>query len=109
MKSLICFDSWTDIRDDLEFILEEDLTNINLCALHMENRNTEQFLRSLGLLAHEINSLKECNVSLKQFGPKNFTKDRIKIKPGPDQQTGITRSNIKIASMSGMYLVPLQS
>lgn len=35
-------------------------------------RNTEQLLRSLGLLAHEIGSLTECNGALKKYGPENF-------------------------------------
>ena len=78
------------------------MTNVNLCELHMENRNTEQVLKSLGLMAYQISSIKECNNSLSSYGPKSFTKDRIKIKPVPGQETEITRNNIKIASMSGM-------
>ncbi|CAH3137801.1 unnamed protein product [Porites lobata] len=35
------------IRDDLEFLFEEDLSSINLCALHCELRNTEQLLSLL--------------------------------------------------------------
>lgn len=38
------------IHDDLEFLLEEDLSSINLCALHCELRNTYQLLASLGCM-----------------------------------------------------------
>ncbi|CAH3183795.1 unnamed protein product [Porites lobata] len=40
-------DSFKGIRDDLEFLFEEDLSSINLCALHCELRNTEQLLSLL--------------------------------------------------------------
>ena len=86
----------------MEFILEEDITEINLCALHAENRNTEQMLVSLAAMAIRCDSLKECNSKLKEFGPSNFKKDRIKVKLRHGQETEITRSNLKIASMSGM-------
>ena len=46
----LLFSSFKGIRDDLELLLEEDLSSINLCALHCELRNTEQLLSSLGLL-----------------------------------------------------------
>ena len=95
------FDSWGEVRDDLEFVLEEDLTEINLCALHAENRNTEQVLISLGVMAIQCNSLQECNAKLKEFGPANFKKDRIKVKLRQGQETEISRGNLKIASMSG--------
>ena len=49
----------TGIRDDLLFLLDEELSSIQLCALHMEMRNTEQLLASVGLLAYKIDSLKE--------------------------------------------------
>ncbi|CAH3183891.1 unnamed protein product [Porites lobata] len=49
------------IRDDLEFLLEEDLLSINLCALQCELRNTEQLLSSLGLFSYEVGSRDECN------------------------------------------------
>ena len=44
----------TGIRDDLEFLLEKDLSSVQLCALHMEMRNTKQLLGSIGLVAHKI-------------------------------------------------------
>ena len=93
--------SWGDVRDDLEFLLEEDITEINLCALHAENRMTEQLLVSIAMMAHGCNSLKECNSSLKQYGPANSKKDRVKLKMREGQETAATRSNFKIASMSG--------
>lgn len=34
----------TGICDDLEFLPEEELSNVQLCALHMEMTNTEQLL-----------------------------------------------------------------
>ena len=48
----------TGIRDDLEFLLDEELSSIQLCALHMEMRNTEQLLGSIGLIAYNFDSLK---------------------------------------------------
>ena len=39
---------WTGLRDHLIFLLEEDLSNINLCSVHCEMRNYEQLLGSLG-------------------------------------------------------------
>ena len=52
------FSRSTGIRDDLEFLLEEELSNIQLCALHMEMRNTEQLLGSIGLVAYRNDCLK---------------------------------------------------
>ena len=37
----------TGIWDDLLFLLNEELTRIQLCALHMDMRNTEQLLASM--------------------------------------------------------------
>lgn len=89
------------LRDDLTCLLEEDLTSISLCALHCEMRNTEQLLRSLGLLAHEIGSLTECNGALKKYGPENFKGHRITVKLKPGQQTAANRNNISVSSFSG--------
>ena len=50
----LLFSSFKGIRDDLEFLLEEDLLSINLCALLCELRNTEQLLSSLGLFSYEV-------------------------------------------------------
>ena len=47
------FSRSTGIRDDLEFLLEKELSNVQLCALHMEMRNTEQLLGSIGLVAYK--------------------------------------------------------
>ena len=57
----LLFSSFKGIRDDLEFLLEEDLLSINLCALQCELRNTEQLLSSLGLFSYEVGSRDECN------------------------------------------------
>ena len=46
----LLFSSFKGIRDNLQLLLEEDLSSINLCALHCELRNTEELLSSLGLL-----------------------------------------------------------
>ena len=40
----VLFSSCKGILDDLEFLLDEDLLSINLCALQCELRNTEQLL-----------------------------------------------------------------
>ena len=57
----VLFSSFKGILDDLEFLLEEDLLSINLCALQCELRNTEQLLSSLGLFSYEVGSRDECN------------------------------------------------
>lgn len=93
--------SFEGIRDDLTCILDEDLSSHCLCALHCEMRNTEQILKSVGLLAYEIGSLPECNAELKRYGPDNFYGDRIKVKVKPGQKTAVERNNIKFASCSG--------
>lgn len=91
------------IRDDLTFLLEEDISAANICALHCEMRNMENLLASLGLMCHQIDSLKECNNVLSRFGPQNFKMDRIKVKTKPGQESCIKRHNIQVASFSGKY------
>ena len=49
-------------------------------------RNTEQLLRSVGLLSYEIGSLEVCNQKLSEYGPVNFKADRIRVKLRPGQQ-----------------------
>lgn len=56
------------MRDDLTFLLEEELSSVCLCALHSEMRNTKQLLGSLGVLAYRCNALDECNKALSQDG-----------------------------------------
>ena len=92
--------SFTGVRDDLEFLLEEDLTSINVCALHGEHRNMEQLLATLGLFAHKINSLQECNDKLSKYGPENFC-NRITVKMKEGQETAVERHNIQVTSFSG--------
>ena len=97
------------LRDDLTFLLEEDLSNINLCSLHCEMRNCEQLLGSLGLFAHRVGSLDApLNQALSDHGPescKGFSRVTVKQKPG--QQTDVERSNIKVASFSGFFFTKL--
>ena len=33
------FFRWTGLRDDVEFVLDEELSHIQLCPLHQEMRN----------------------------------------------------------------------
>lgn len=96
--------SFKGLRDDLTCILDEDLSSLCLCALHCEMRNTEQILKSVGLLAYEIGSLQECNEELANYGPENFKADRISVKLRPGQQTAPGRNNISFASCSGQFI-----
>jgi len=89
------------LRDDLLCILDEELSSMCLCALHCEMRNTEQLLKSVGLLAYEIGSLKQCKEELSKFGPENFHSDRITVKLKPGQQTALGRNNVSVSSFSG--------
>lgn len=98
---LNCQYRFTGLRDDLTCLLDEDLSSMSLCALHCEMRNTEQLLKSIGLLAHKIGSLEECNEELSQYGPSNFKGDRISVKLKQGQQTAAGRHNISVASFSG--------
>ena len=93
------------LRDDLLCILDEELSSMCLCALHCEMRNTEQLLKSVGLLAYEIGSLKQCNEELSKFGPENFHSDRITVKLKPGQQTAPGRNNVSVSSFSGNYYI----
>jgi len=63
----------TGIRDDLLFLLDEELSSIQLCALHMEMRNTEQLLASIGLMAYKVDALQEANDALKGLALSPFT------------------------------------
>ena len=74
---------------------------LSLCALHCEMRNTEEMLKSVGLLAYEIGSLPECNAKLSDYGPSNFKADRITVKLRPGQETAPGRNNVSFASCSG--------
>ncbi|XP_028513987.1 uncharacterized protein LOC110236083 [Exaiptasia diaphana] len=49
--------NWKGLRDDLSFLLDEELSSIQLCSLHQEMRNTEQLLGSLGLFANAVGCL----------------------------------------------------
>ncbi|XP_078384134.1 uncharacterized protein LOC144666603 [Oculina patagonica] len=93
--------NWKGIRDDLDFLLEEELSEVNLCALHCEMRNTEWVIGSVGLMSYHCNALKELNAKLSELGPGNFKDSYVKIKEKKKQETCINRSNIKVSSMSG--------
>ena len=45
-----CVYGSSGIRDDLLRLLDEEPSSIQLCALHMEMRNAEQLLASIGLI-----------------------------------------------------------
>lgn len=106
-KIIFCF-SFKGIRDDLTFLLGEDLSSINVCALHCELRNTEQLLTSLGLFAHRVGSLQECNEELSHYGPENFN-SRITVKLKEGQQTAVARHNIQVSSFSGKFFSVLKT
>lgn len=89
------------MRNDLVFLLDEQLTSIQRCALHMEMHNTEQLPASIGFLAYKVDSLQEANAALKNYGPKSFHRDRISIKKKSDQQSAISKQNVHVSSMSG--------
>jgi len=95
------FPRWKGLRDDLDFLLEEDLSHVNLCALHCEMRNTEQIIGSVGLMSYRCNALKELNAKLSELGPGTFKDNYVKIKERKGQDTCIDRSNVKVSSMSG--------
>lgn len=100
--NLIFFLRWSGIRDDLLFLLDEELSNVSLCALHSEMRNTEQLLGSLGLFSYRCNALNECNEAISHYGPEmSRGYDRIKVKLRKGQQTAVTKNNITVASFSG--------
>ena len=65
-----------------------------LCVCVLEMRNTEQLLKSIGLMAYKIGSLDECNNKLKEYGPENVRGDRIKAKLKSEQTTAVERNNI---------------
>ena len=92
------------LRDHLLCILDEELSSMCLCALHCKMRNTEQLLKSVGLLAYEIGSLKQCNEELSKFGPENFHSGRITLKLKPGQQTAPGRNNISVSSFSAIII-----
>ena len=84
------------IRDDLLCLLDEDLSSIQLCALHMEMRNTEQLLASIGLMAYKVDSLREANDALKGYGPESFHGDRITLKKKAGQESAVSKHNIHV-------------
>ena len=87
--------------------MDEVLSHIQLCALHMEMRNvTEQLLTSIGLLAYKIDSLKEANDALKCYGLSGVIHgDCISVKKKSEQQSAISRHNIHISLMAGQSSV----
>ena len=107
--SLLLSSRGSGLRDDLNFLLEEDLCNVNLCSLHCEMRNCEQLLGSLGLFAHRIGSLDKLNEALSNYGPENCRGfPRVTVKERKGQQTSIERANIHVASFSGIVQNKIQ-
>ena len=92
----------TGIHDDLEFLLDKELSSIQFCALHMEMRNTEQLLGSVGLVAYKIDSLQDANKALRSYGPESFKGDRLTVQKKVGQETEISKHNIHVSSMSGV-------
>lgn len=91
------------LQDDLNFLLEEDVSSINLCSLHCEMRNCEQLLRSLGLFTYGIGSLDLLNEVLSEYGPESCREfKRVTVKERKGQQTAIDKQNTHVASFSGM-------
>ena len=86
----------------MEFLLEEELSNVQLCALHMEMRNTEQLFGSIGLVAYKNDCLKDANNVLQGYGPKSFKGDRLTVQKKAGQLTEIGKHNIHVSSMSGV-------
>ena len=59
-------------------------------------------MASLGLSAHEIGSLKECNKILAKLGPESMKdKDRITVVKKPNQETRVEKHNVQVKSFSG--------
>lgn len=91
------------LQDDLNFLLEEDLSSINLCSLHCKMRNCEQLLGSLGLFTYGIGGLDLLNEALSEYGPESCREfKRVTVKERKGQQTAIDKQNIHVASFSGM-------
>lgn len=66
-------------------------------------RNCEQILGSLGLFTCCVGSLDKLNEALSDYGPENLQAfPRVTIKERKGQQTEIDRTNIKVASFSGI-------
>lgn len=107
--SLLLSSRSSGLRDDLNFLLEEDLCNVNLCSLHCEMRNCEQLLGFLGLFAHRIGSLDKLNEALSNYGPENSRGfPHVTVKERKGQQTSIERANIHVASFSGIVRNKIQ-
>ena len=100
----LLFSSFKGIRDDLEFLLKEDLSSINLYALHCELRNTEELLSSLGLFLYKVGSLDICNAESASYGPENFS-SRITVKMKKGQETAVEKHNIQVSSFSGTFYI----
>ena len=86
---MLYFSRCSGLCDNLNFLLEEDFCNINLCSLHCEMQNCEQLLGSLGLFAYRIGSLDRLNEVLSNYGPENcrgFPCITTKGKKGSRQQ-----------------------
>lgn len=74
----------------------------------MEMRSTEQLLSSTGLMAFNIDSLKNANDALRSFGPESFHGDRITVQKKAAQESAIRKHNVHVSSMSGDQIKWLQ-
>ena len=94
--------------DDLLCLLDEDLSSIQLCALHMEMRNTEQLLASIGLMAYKVDSLWEANDALKGYRPELVHGDRITLKEKKkisQEESAVSKHSLHVSSMSGKFIL----
>ena len=90
----------------MRFALPAERSNVSLCALHSERRNTEQLLGSLGLFSYRCNALEDCNEAISHYGPElSRGYDRIKVKLRKGQQTAVTKNNISLTSFSGKQVL----
>ena len=89
------------MHDDIGLLLDEEISSVNLCALHCKIRNTEQFLGSLGLFAYKIGSLDSLNALLSELGPNSMKKNLIRLKEARNNNMAVIREHINVASLSG--------
>lgn len=78
-----------------------------MCPTYGDAQYTEQLLSSIGLIAFKIGSLPEANQALKCFAPESFHGDQISVKKKSGQESAISKQNIHVTSMSGVWVVKL--
>ena len=95
----------TGIWDDLLFLLNEELTRIQL--LYILTCTIQSSCLHPWSDSHKIGSLPEANQALKCFGPESFHGDRISVKKKSGQESAISKQNIHVSSMLGAPVVEL--